>query len=357
MPSAPAQIQSAAQRMVSLAPGRVDHIPAFRIAIGLAIPMAVLLLTDRVDWAMYVGFGAFTGIYSKYEPTRLRFRRQSLAGAMLTICVTLGAALAQLGESMSPLAESWLALLVGAVIAGFSATFVLARGLTPGGAIFPLFAVAAVAAAPPAAPVWVAFLIAGSCASLCVGLGLLGHWAGERHPGAEARPARETWTRAQLGAEFSRFALAAAIAGVLGLASGLPFPYWAQIAAIAPLAAPGRALQIERGLHRVIGTTLGVVTTAFLLSFPAEPWQLVVWVVVLQFIAELYVMRNYAFALLFITPLALLMVQLAHPQPVGPTLEARVVETAIGVVVGTAMVVTAALWDRRSTRRAAGVEG
>ena len=48
-------------------------------------------------------------------------------------------------------------------------------------------------------------------------------------------------------------------------------------------------------------------------------------------------MRNYAFALLFITPLALLMVQLAHPQPVGPTLEARVVETAIGVVVGQAL--------------------
>lgn len=351
MPSAPARIQSAAQRLVSLAPGRVDHIPAFRIAIGLAIPIAVLLLTDRVDWAMYVGFGAFTGIYSKYEPTRLRFRRQSLAGAMLTICVTIGAALAQLGESMSPLAESWTALLVGAVIAGLSATFVLARGLKPGGAIFPLFSVAAVAAAPPAAPVWVAFLIAGSCASLCVGLGLLGHWAGERHPGAEARPAMETWTRAQLGAEFGRFTLAAAIAGILGLASGLPFPYWAQIAAIALLAAPGRTQQIERGLHRVIGTTLGVVTTAFLLSFPAEPWQLAVWIVVLQFIAELYVMRNYAFALLFITPLALLMVQLAHPQPVGPTLEARVLETAIGVAVGIAVVIAAALWDRRAARR------
>ncbi|MGP9843779.1 FUSC family protein [Brachybacterium sp. 107] len=338
--------------MVSLGPSRVDHIPAFRISLGLAIPVVVLLLTDHVAWAMFVGFGAFTGIYSRYEPTRLRFRRQAFAGAMLTLCVTLGATLSHLGESLSPAVESWTLLLVGALVAGAAATVVLARGLKPGGAIFPLFAVAAVGAAPPAAPIWVAFLVAGASASLCVVLGLLGHWAGERHPGADVRPSAESWTCAQLGAEFSRFAIAAAIAGVLGLASGLPFPYWAQIAAIAPLTAPGRTLQVERGLHRILGTSLGVVTTAFLLSFPAEPWQLVVWIVVLQFLAEMYVMRNYAFALLFITPLALLMVQLAHPQPVGPTLQARVLETAIGAVVGIAVVIVAALWDRRAARRA-----
>ena len=351
----PAPLQASLRRFVSFSPARgVDHIPAFRIALGLAIPMLVLLATDRVEWAMYVGFGAFTGIYSKYEPTRLRFRRQSLAGAMLTLCVTLGASLAQLGEHLDPTLESWIALLVGAVVAGLAATFVLLHGLKPGGAIFPLFAVAAVGAAPPAAPIWVALLVAGACAALCVVLGLLGHWAGERHPGAQVDPPRERWSRAQLASEFGRFAIAAAIAGMLGLASGLPFPYWAQIAAIAPLSAPGRTLQIERGLHRVIGTALGVITTAFLLSFPAEPWQLVVWVVLLQFLAELYVLRNYAFALLFITPLALLMVQLAHPQPVGPTLEARVLETAIGVVVGIAVVIAAALWDRAAhARRAA----
>ncbi|MGP5034148.1 FUSC family protein [Brachybacterium alimentarium] len=352
MPALPVQIQGTAQRMLSLGPRRVDHIPAFRIAVGLAIPMSVLLLTDHVSWAMYVGFGAFTGIYSRYEPTRMRFRRQALAGAMLTVCVTLGATLSSVGELMDPTAASWTTLLVSSVVAGLAAVLVLARGLKPGGAIFPLFAVAAVASAPPAAPVWAAFLVAAGAATLCVGLGLLGHWAGERHPAAHVDPGAERWTGAQLGAEFSRFAIASAVAGMLGLASGLPFPYWAQIAAIALLSAPGRTLQVERGLHRVIGTTLGIVTTAFLLSFPSEPWQFVVWVVVLQFLAEMYVLRNYAFALLFITPLALLMVQLAHPQPVGPMLEARVLETAIGVVVGIVVVVTAALADRHRNRSA-----
>ncbi|MGY5766472.1 FUSC family protein [Brachybacterium sp. DNPG3] len=347
MPQTPDRIRETARRMLSLAPSRVDHIPALRISVGLAIPLLVLLATDRLDWAMYVGFGAFTGIYSRYESTALRFRRQSLAGAMITVCVTLGAALARLGENLGPTAESWTAILVGSVVAGAAATLVLARGLKPAGAIFPLFAVAAVASAPPAAPIWTAFLVAAATAALCIGLGLLGHWAGERHPGRGAVPGEETWTAAQLRSEFLRFALASLAAGALGLASGLPFPYWAQIAAIALLSAPGRALQIERGLHRVIGTALGIITTAFLLSFPSEPWQLVVWVVLLQFLAEMYVLRNYAFALLFITPLALLMVQLAHPQPVGPMLQARVLETVIGVLVGIAVVILASLMDRR----------
>lgn len=344
------------RRFVSLAPSRIDHIPAFRIAVGLAIPLSVLLATGRVEWAMYAGFGAFTGIYSRYEPTRVRFARQSLIGALLTVCVGAGAALALLGEHIPEVASSWLALVAGALVAGGVAVLITVRGIKPGGAVFPLFAIAAVAAAPPAAPVWVAMAVAGASAAGCVALGLLGHWAGERHPADGFSPATETYTPGQLWSEFGRYAGAALVAGVLGLASGLPYPYWAQIAAVVPLSVPGRTAQVERGMHRVVGTTLGILTTAFLLSFPSLDWQLVVWVVVLQFLAELYVLRNYSLALLFITPLALLMVQLANPQPAGPMLQARVLETAIGVVVGVAFVVVSAVWDRWIAARTAAQE-
>ena len=340
-------IQDVGRRMLSLGPSRVDHIPALRISLGLAIPMAVLLLAGRTDWAMFVGFGAFTGIYSRYEPTRMRFRRQSMAGIMLTLCVTAGASLAQLGEVLGPTAESWTTLLVSSVVAGLAATFVLTRGLKPGGAIFPVFATAAVASAPSVAPFWIAGLIAASVVALCVLLGLLGHWAGERHPDVVLGRDHEDVTRAELGAEFARYFVAALVAGGIGLASGLPFPYWAQVAAVAPLASPGHGARVEKAVHRLVGTALGVVVASFLLSFPAEPWQLVVWVVVLQFLAEMFVLRNYSLALLFITPLALLMVQLGHPQPAGPMLQARVLETAIGVLVGLALVLGRYARERR----------
>src|SRR5690625_7589732 len=80
-----------------------------------------------------------------------------------------------------------------------------------------------------------------------------------------------------------RFTTAPILAGVLGAWSTstiplLDYPYWAMVASVAPITPPHRTARIQRGLHRIIGTLGGVVVTAFLLSFPAEPWQLVVWV-------------------------------------------------------------------------------
>ncbi len=60
-------------------------------------------------------------------------------------------------------------------------------------------------------------------------------------------------------------------------------------------------------------------------------------VVVLQAAAELWVGRNYAIALVAVTPLALLMVQLVSPVPVGTLVFDRAVETVIGVIVGVAV--------------------
>ena len=145
-------------------------------------------------------------------------------------------------------------------------------------------------------------------------------------------PGRARWADAGL------YAGVALAAGSLAALAGISHPYWAQIAAIVPLSVTGTWARVERGIHRVVGTCAGVVVTAILLSFPSQSWQLVVWVVLLQFLAELFVLRHYSLALLFITPLALLMVQLGSPQPVIPLLQVRIIETAIGVTVGLASV-------------------
>jgi predicted ferric reductase len=55
----------------------------------------------------------------------------------------------------------------------------------------------------------------------------------------------------------------------------------------------------------------------------------------LQGLTELVVTRNYGIALLFITPLALVLGQLADPRPTGPLLLDRLVETLLGVAIGT----------------------
>ncbi len=59
----------------------------------------------------------------------------------------------------------------------------------------------------------------------------------------------------------------------------------------------------------------------------------------LQIVTELLVGRNYGLALLFITPMALLMGQVAAPRPIGVLLFDRGVETVIGASVAVAIVV------------------
>ncbi|MGP9694158.1 FUSC family protein [Brachybacterium sp. AOP25-B2-12] len=334
------------RRLLRVAPARADHIPAARIAVGVAGPLFVLLATDHLSWALFASFGAFTSIYSRYEPTRLRLRRQVLMGSVLTACVVAGSLVAHLGAASGAALTVALHLLVPPLVAGGVALLVRWRGIRPGGALFAVFAVGAVATAGASAPVWVALLVAAGSAAWCVLLGVLWHWLGEAHPDADASGLPVDLPRRDGAAEFFRYALACFLGGCAGMLSGMSSPYWAQIAAVVPLSAPRRGDQIERGLHRVIGTGLGVVLAALLLGLSAPAWLVIVFVVVLQFLTELYVLRNYSLSLLFITPMALLMVHLAHPQPVAAMLEARVVETVLGVTMGLAVVVVPVLWRR-----------
>lgn len=334
-----------------MAPGRVDHIPAFRIALGIAVPLAILLAIGRSEWAMYASFGAFTSIYSRYEPTRMRVRRQLFMAGMLTTWIAIGSLIAHASVHLDSAPAVVLRVVPTAVIAGASAVAITVHRLRPSGPLFPLFAVSAVAWAPPLATVGVTVLVAGASAAWCVLLGLVWHFLGEAHPDADLPEAPIGMSHRQLWGEFGRYTAAALLAGAVGVASGMQAPYWAQLAAVVPLSARRRGAQIERAVHRIVGTVLGVVAAAFLLSFPSQAWQLAVWVVVLQFCAEMFVLRNYALALMFVTPMALLMVQMSHAQPVGPLLRARIGETALGVAVGLGVVVASELWGRWRRQR------
>ncbi|MDO4918134.1 MAG: FUSC family protein [Kocuria sp.] len=315
-------------------PSQRDHVPAARIALSVAIPLLALLATDRTDLAIYAAFGAFTSIYARNEPIGARFKHQAQAGAIITACVVLGTLLSTL-HTPQP-----LVLLVTAVVAGLGALLAAHLTLKPAGSLFFIFAVGAIGTLPQAAPVWEAGLIAAASAALSTVLGLAFRWVGEGVRGPVTPvPVHHGLTTAQLWAHAGRFFLATAVAGGLGLLSGLSHSYWAMVAAAAPIAAPDLSARLQRGVHRVVGTLGGVGVTAFLLSLQLQPWHIVVFVIILQFLGELFVGRNYSVALLFITPLALLMTQLAAPSgEYTSLLQARALETVIGAACGLAVV-------------------
>ncbi|MEX5293846.1 FUSC family protein [Kocuria sp. CPCC 205268] len=336
------------RQLFTLHPPQRDHVPAARIALSIAVPLVLLVLLGRADLTIYAAFGAFTAIYARHEPLRERVLHQSQAGLMPCACVGVGSLLANAA------APEPVVLAVTAVTAGLAAVLAAFWRLRPAGSLFFVFAVGAIDSLPGAVPVWLAVLIAALSAGLSVLLGCAARWVGEGCTGPVAAvPPPPGPSAGQLWVHGARFLVATSAAGALGAASGLSYTYWAMVAAAAPIAAPDLTARLQRGVHRVVGTLGGVAVTAFLLSMSLQQWHVVVFVILFQFLAELFVGRNYSLALLFITPLALLMTQLAHPVATGTLLQARAVETVIGAACGLVVVLVLRTRREREADRAA----
>lgn len=149
-----------------------------------------------------------------------------------------------------------------------------------------------------------------------------------------------------------RTTTAALLAGGISVVAGLGRPDWAVMGAVLVLQmGPDRVRVGIRGMHRVLGTAAGLAIFAALHLLDLHTGALIAVLAVLNVLIELTVTTNYALAVTFITPLALLMG--AADLPLGQQMGSRIVETVLGVALAVAM--TWLLFPRahRSTLRAA----
>ena len=212
----------------------------------------------------------------------------------------------------------------------------------PSGPLFMIFAVGTVAATGASWPD-VPVALAGSAARATFAL-VVGNVGAVVSPAARHPHSRLLSPRSP---DPLRYMLAVGVAGAVATASGLGHPWWAMVAAGAPLSVRGRGHQALRAGQRIAGTILGLVTSIPLLLLGLDPVPLVLVVVALQVVTELLVGRNYGLALLFITPMALLMGQLGSARSAPDLLLDRGVETVIGAVVAVGLL---AVENRRAHR-------
>jgi uncharacterized membrane protein YccC len=329
-----------------LEPADNDHLAALRVAISVAVPSLCLLAMGRPDLIMYAVFGALTGMYGRSEPHQLRLRHQSQAALVLLGGVAVGVFL-----SVNHL-QSWWLVGVEALLAGAGSVYSDRVKLKPNGPFFGILALGACASVPTAIPGYVAVLIAAGAALFSVAVGFVGWVRGRAwQQGASRDMVSLRGAAGQAAAvHAARYMLAVGLAGTLGVLSGSGHPHWAMAAAAVPLAGADLPSRVRRGIHRIVGTFLGLAVTAVVLV-PA-PWSLAaliathqvlvltVLVIVFQFTTELFMARHYGLAMVSFTPVILLVAQLAAP--IDPTLLIleRGVETFVGAAVGILVVVT-----------------
>ncbi|MGW1505474.1 FUSC family protein [Streptomyces mirabilis] len=133
-----------------------------------------------------------------------------------------------------------------------------------------------------------------------------------------------------------RMALGTGLAG--GLAAFLSFGhgYWAALSAAAVLHSVNVRSTLERALQRALGTAVGLLIAFGVLATHPAPTALVALIVLFEFLMEYTVARNYGLGVVFLTPLALLMSDLASPAPVGTLVHDRTLGSVLGILIGLA---------------------
>ncbi len=114
--------------------------------------------------------------------------------------------------------------------------------------------------------------------------------------------------------------------------------YWISIAAVAIVQGRNFEHVRQRNMHRILGTFIGIALAWLILWFRPEKIIMIMIITVLQFIIELLVVRNYGFAVAFITPLTILLAETGSEvyHPVEQLMHARLLDTVIGSLIGLA---------------------
>lgn len=307
---------------------------ATQAALGIAVPIAVMTLLGQPSLGYIAASGAFTVLFAGTAPVLDRARILPFVAAGLIVSAALGVA-------VSP--NAWLVSIGVVLVAIISAALAFGFRLGPPGPLFfvLVFGLSAhVIAGSSIAPLlYLAALAAGCLFSYLVALAPL---LLPRNRAVDAHPLRELLPGPTFTADSRVLVLRVAIVAVIGVLLGLVIDptrtYWIVGSAVAVIGvAAARRAAVQRGLHRMLGTVVGAGVYALLaLLHPSGLW-LALLLGTLQFTIELVVVRHYALALVFITPLVLLLTGAATGE-IGSMDVAveRIVDTVVGAALGAA---------------------
>lgn len=334
-----AEARLVGESLLSFGPSAGRRWPlALQAGLAMAVPVVLLAVLGHSDIALFAATGAFTVIYGGWLRPAERARFAPLVAASLFACAALGVLAAAGG--------------VGFVLTGVFVLTIGAVALTgwislgPPGPVFAVlvFGLSAhvtavedgVRAADPALYLSV---VAGALAFAC--LLVAAPLVLPRYRREPVRPLGAIFPP-RWGAVARAMTTRAVIVAVVGVAAAAVVDpdrsYWIVCAGLAVIGSPlGRRAAATRGIHRMVGTLVGAGVYLALALIPFPVWALGLLLGAFQMLIELIIVRHYALALVFITPLVLLIIGSASADAASFTLALeRVLDTIVGAVVGTA---------------------
>ena len=306
-------------------------------AVAVGVPLAAFTLAGHQTHGLIAVLGAFTALYCANLPPKDRLVALPFVGAGFVGASVLGV----LGSG-----NAWLTIASLILVAIIASSIAFRSGLGPPGPMqFVLVAGISSHAAAPAnlggaslnGPLVASLVGFGAISAYLLVIAPLVLPSVRRREGKPAGPsAAFSW--APLDQEtaviMARVVAAVAIAGMVSWPLGVNRAYWVIMVAGAILHARHvRRLTVVRTVQRVLGTVVGAAAFAVFVALQPIGLWLVATVTLLQFGIEVVVGRNYGLALIFITPLALMISSVVGPDTPLSLAGERIGDTLLGALI------------------------
>ncbi|MFJ7975832.1 FUSC family protein [Peribacillus sp. NPDC096379] len=133
-----------------------------------------------------------------------------------------------------------------------------------------------------------------------------------------------------------RFGVVTIIAAIIAYQFELTRSYWVPLSCVAVLSGSTIVTTYHRAIQRGFGTILGILIASLILATHPSGYILVFLILLLTFITELFIVKNYGLAALFFTPNALLMAESTSHGSFSFSYfaSARLIDVLVGIVIG-----------------------
>ncbi len=297
-------------------------------ALATGLPLLAGAWFDRMADALVASLGGLVFLYLPNTPLWHRMVSVMACAFAMTACYTLG-----LLSALTPLAMTPVLMFIAIVVTMLARFYALGP---PGSLLFIM--AAAIGAYAPAAPHEVPArvgLIAMGCLLACfIAFAYSLYTIRLREPAPVVPLPVPT---------FDFVVFDAVVIGVfvgisLALAQALRMEkaYWVPVSCLAVIQGATLRAVWNKQLQRVLGTAVGLVLAYALLLLPLDRWGVALLMMALSFLIELLIVRHYALAAAFITPLTILLAEAATlgQSSAAHLIQARFLDTVLGCLVG-----------------------
>jgi len=133
-----------------------------------------------------------------------------------------------------------------------------------------------------------------------------------------------------------RFGAITMIAAIFAYQAELARSYWVPLSCVAVMSGATLVATFHRAIQRGLGTLLGIMIAGLILATHPTGYMIIFFILLLTFITELFIVKNYGLAALFFTPNALLMAESTSQGSFSFSYfaSARMIDVIIGIAIG-----------------------